>query len=105
MGISPKTVYDLEQSEMARTIKLETLQRAADALDCDLEYVLIPRTSLGSMVQNRSTAKARLHIDPIAHHGRLEDQAVPQGVLDSQIQELAAQFVDRRGLWSERVTP
>lgn len=104
MGISPKTVHDIERSEMARTIKLVTLQRAADALDCDLEYVLIPRRSLESMVQSRSTVKARLHLDPIAHHGRLEDQAVPEDVLDAQIQELAEQLVDRRGLWSDHVT-
>ena len=46
MGISPKTVPDIERSEVAETIKLETLRRAANALNCDLAYVLVPRTAL-----------------------------------------------------------
>jgi len=104
MGISPKTVYDIEQSEMAGTIKLETLQRAADALDCDLEYVLVPRHSLDSMVHDRARVKARVRLDPVAHHSRLEDQAVSEEILDEQVEELAGQLVDRRGLWGVRST-
>lgn len=101
MGISPKTVHDIERSEAAGTIKLETLRRAADALDAELFYVLVPRDSLETMVQDQARAKAAAILEPVAHHSRLEAQSVSAHALDDQLAELAERFVDRRGLWSD----
>jgi predicted DNA-binding mobile mystery protein A len=99
MGISPKTIPDIERSEVAETIKLETLRRAANALDCELAYVLVPRTSLDTMVTVQARRKALRHLDPVAHHGFLEDQGVSDEGFEDQISELAERFVDKRGLW------
>src|SRR5665647_390075 len=46
MGIIQQAIRELEQSELHETIKLETLQRAANALECELVYSLVPRRSL-----------------------------------------------------------
>src|SRR5215217_7999866 len=43
MGVTQSTVARLESSERDGRIQLDTLQRAADALDCDLVYALVPR--------------------------------------------------------------
>lgn len=102
IGVIQQTVPDLERSELRDTIKLETLRRAADALDCDLVYILLPRTSLDEAVTQQARRKAARHLDPVAHHSRLEDQVVTSNDATAQIDELAAQFIDRRGLWSER---
>lgn len=101
MGISPKTVHDIERSEVAGTIKMGTLQRAADALDAELFYVLVPRDSLETMVQDQARKKAVALLKPVAHHGRLEAQSVSAEALNEQLEELAERFVDRRGLWSD----
>jgi hypothetical protein len=37
----------------------------------------------------------------VAHHSRLEDQTVNDDDATVQLNELAAGFIDRRGLWSE----
>ncbi len=100
IGVSQQTVPDLEQSEIRDTIKLETLRRAADALECDLVYFLLPRTSLNETVKKQALRKAANHLDPLAHHSRLEDQAVTDDDATAQLDELAAGFIDRRGLWS-----
>src|SRR5262245_17388587 len=42
----PSSVKELERNERAGTITLQTLKRAADALDADLVYAIIPRRSL-----------------------------------------------------------
>ena len=51
IGVSQQRVSQIEQGELQETITLETLRRAANALDCDLVYVLEPRTSLDEAVR------------------------------------------------------
>jgi predicted DNA-binding mobile mystery protein A len=100
IGVSQQRVSEMERSELQDTITLETLRRVADALDSDLVYVLQPRTTLDKAVKEQARKKAAQHLAPLAHHGRLEDQALTADDDAAQLDELATQFVDRRGLWS-----
>ena len=101
LGVSQQTIPSIEASEQRETIKLETLRRAADALDCDLVYFLLPRRSLDELVTEQARRKAAEHLEPIAHHSRLEDQSVALTETVAQIDALAEGLVDRRGLWTE----
>lgn len=103
MGVGQSTVVDIEKSEVAGTIKLDTLQRAADALDCDVAYLLVPRKSLEDAVLAQARRKAAAHLNTVAHHGRLEDQTVDDDATREQLEELSRRLVDRRGLWSGTV--
>src|SRR5580658_7650966 len=62
LGVSQQAVADLERSEAQDTIKLETLRRAADALDCDLAYVLVPRIPLEDEVRAQARRKAQARV-------------------------------------------
>lgn len=101
MGVSQQVISDLEQSEQRDTIKLETLRRAARALDCDLVYALVPRATLDDAVRKQARQKAARHLGRVAHHSRLEDQSVDYLGTTNLLDDLAARFVDRRGLWAE----
>lgn len=101
LGVRQSTVDQLERSEANETIKLESLRRAADALDCDLVYALVPRTSLDATVQAQGRRVAARRISAVAHHMRLEDQVVDERDAGVQLNALAAELIDRRGLWSE----
>ena len=46
LKISSQGVRKLEMAEAENTITLKTLARLANGLDCELQYILIPRTSL-----------------------------------------------------------
>lgn len=105
LGVTQQTIPDIERSEQAQTIKLETLRRAANALECDLVYVLVPRRSLDDTVWEQARRRATEHLRAVAHHSRLEDQSVTADDAAAQIDELAASLVDRRGLWSETDAP
>jgi predicted DNA-binding mobile mystery protein A len=100
IGVSQQRVSEMERSELQDTITLETLRRVADALDSDMVYMLQPRTTLDKAVKEQARKKAAQHLAPLAHHGRLEDQALTADDDAAQLDELATQFVDRRGLWS-----
>lgn len=49
-GISPPGVVALERSEANGTIKLNTLRRVADSMDCVLVYAFVPKTSLTDII-------------------------------------------------------
>ena len=104
MKVGQSTVADIERSEAHATIKIDTLRRAADALDCDLVYSLVPRTTLEEAVRKQARHKAAQHLAGVTHHMRLEDQAVNDDDAAAQLDELGSRFVDRRGLWSEPST-
>ncbi len=101
LRVSQQAVIDLEKSEKNDTIRLGTLQRAADALGCDLFYALVPRRSLEAEVQEQALRKATRHLNRVAHHSRLEDQSLDEASTRAELNELAASMVDHRGLWSD----
>jgi predicted DNA-binding mobile mystery protein A len=49
LGITASGLRKLEQAEAADAITLATLRRVAEALDCDLQYVVVPRRPLREM--------------------------------------------------------
>jgi predicted DNA-binding mobile mystery protein A len=101
MGVTQPAVIGIERSELHDTIKLETLRRAADALDCELVYFLMPRTSLEESVERQARYKAAQYLQPVVHNSRLENQATTNEENAEQLAELATQLIDRRGLWNE----
>ena len=56
LGVTAGAVTRLEQSEAADRIQLDTLRRTADALGCDLVYLLVPRRPLTTVVRERAPA-------------------------------------------------
>lgn len=100
MGVSKARVGQIERGERERTITLDTLERAARALGCRVEYVLVPREPLDDLVWAQAMAKARAEIGAVDHTMELEDQRPDLGSSAARIEEAARHHVDKRGLWS-----
>jgi len=101
MGASETSVLSLEHNEVARRVRLDTLERAADALDCDLVYALVPRHPLGQMVDDRARAVAGKLMGSVSHSMALEGQQVCPSVTQDQKLELAVRLRDEPGLWRD----
>jgi predicted DNA-binding mobile mystery protein A len=100
LQVAQQTVVDLESSERAGTITLASLRRAADALDAQFVYALVPRKSLRRTLSERAHELARQRIAPVAHSMRLEAQGLTEKELAQQIDELARELELRpRELW------
>jgi predicted DNA-binding mobile mystery protein A len=97
LGTTPSAVTRLEQSEAADHIGLDTLRRAADALGCDLVYLLVPRRPLTATVRDRARELARWQVAAVEQTMRLEDQAT--GATSEMEERLAAQLLERGHLW------
>lgn len=99
LGIAPSSAVRLEASEQRGTIQLDSLRRAAAALDCDVAYVLIPRTPLEDAVAQRKRALARETTARVQHHMALEDQLDRDPVLTRWREDNAVLGVREQDLW------
>jgi predicted DNA-binding mobile mystery protein A len=99
LGITAGAVTRLEQSEAADRIQLDTLRRAADALGCDLVYLLVPRRPLDVVVRDRARELARRQIAAVEQTMRLEDQAT--GMTSGMEKRFVEQLLERGGLWRD----
>lgn len=88
----PASVKELERNERAGTISLETLRRAAEALDADLVYAIVPRKKLRETVAARARELARQRVTPVAKSMALEAQGLTDVDIDRQIEELAREL-------------
>ena len=75
MRVAPSHVSHIEQGESGGNITIKTLRRAADALDCELVYALVPRAgSLEQSLHLRARQVAIALVDRVDAHMALEHQ-------------------------------
>lgn len=103
LNVSRPRIVAIENAEQAGAITLRSLKEAANALNCDLVYVFVPRTSLQETLRNQALKQAKKHLKPIAYSMQLEDQAVSKAEMEEELKELADSFLSdsMRHLWDE----
>jgi len=101
LAIRPQSVTALEASEESGAIQLNTLRRAAEALDCTLVYALVPKESLEAAVGTRARKIALRELGRISHTMRLEAQETGNANLEARIQAYVRDKIDERDLWKD----
>lgn len=99
LGVSHSAIAQLERSEAAGTVRMATLRRAADALDCDVVYALIPRVGLQETVRRQGEIRARQGVGLADRTMRLEDQALTPEQIRRRLDDYAAHLVAAGNLW------
>ncbi len=100
-GKSKTSVLSAEQNEASGTVQLDTLQNLADALDCDVVYAIVPRTSLRERLERQACTIAAQIVGRVSASMELEAQGVPEEESARQINELAEEVlrVRKRDFW------
>jgi predicted DNA-binding mobile mystery protein A len=88
----PASLNESEHHERNGTITLATLRRAAEALDADLVYAIVPRKNLREMVSARARDVAHQRMAPISKSMALEEQGLSPAQVERQIDELAREL-------------
>jgi predicted DNA-binding mobile mystery protein A len=102
MGIRQPSLLALEKAEVAGTVSLNTLRRAAEALDCELVYMLVPRRPLEETVRNRARSLAAAHVAATSHSMQLERQGIGPRQLAAEVERLTDTFMQQGSrLWEE----
>jgi predicted DNA-binding mobile mystery protein A len=100
MHLAQQSVDQLEKNERAGAITLASLRRAAEALDAELFYAIIPRKPLRETIAERAKEVARKRVAPVAHSMQLEAQGLADNELQERITELALELErNPRELW------
>jgi predicted DNA-binding mobile mystery protein A len=102
LRITRSSVTRLETSEQKGTIQLDSLRRAAEALNCELAYVLIPKVSLETTVEQQRLKVARQLNAQVRTHMSLEDQDTRDPNLEKWREDRAMALVRDRQLWKTR---
>jgi predicted DNA-binding mobile mystery protein A len=103
MGVSQPRASNVEKAEASGKITLESLERAAAALDCRLFYALVPHESLDAQVKARARELAEKHLASVSHSMALEDQKVLDEDTQAQLERLIEQLLKAPGskLWDK----
>ena len=104
LGVSQSTALGFEKSEVSKGITLETLERAARALDCRLVYVLVPSKPLELLAEDQARELAKKRLRATSHSMALEDQRVDEADERDHLERLVQKLLNQPGsaLWENK---
>ena len=97
MSISQERAWKLEQTELDDVLRLSTLRRAAEALNCRLLYVFVPEEPLEDMVLRQAARKVEEGLS-VAFSFHSDDDGLEEALAE-EVEGRALELIDRRGLW------
>ena len=103
LGVSRAAVYKLEDRETGRNVTLNQLDKAANALDCDVVYALVPRQPLEQTIRDRARKKAEQQLRSANASMGLEAEGVEDSDFATAV-NLASSYTEAltdRHLWED----
>ncbi len=101
LGVVQSRAVAIEQAEARGSITLNSLEKAANALDCRLVYTLLPRKPLDELVAERAERLAKKRLKSTSHSMALEAQGVDTADEQGQLKRIIQSLLDKAGseLW------
>ena len=98
LEISQPRIVAMEKNE--RNVKISTMERIADVLNCDFSYAFVPRENIDDIIYNQAKKKAKKILDKVNKNMGLENQlAKTDDLLKDIIEELLDGNIAR--IWDE----
>jgi transcriptional regulator with XRE-family HTH domain len=92
LKVSAQAVGALERREAEESVTIASLRQAADALDAELYYVLLPRQPLETRLEAEIDRVARFMVGQVHHSMRMEDPETGLPELLERIREVKDQL-------------
>jgi predicted DNA-binding mobile mystery protein A len=107
MGVDPTAIAHLETREAAGKITVESLRRAAEAMDSKLVYAIVPNQSLHGTLQAQARRVARARMGRVGHTMNLEAQNVENDEAAQQEADLTSRLLSEwpRSIWEDPEAP
>jgi predicted DNA-binding mobile mystery protein A len=105
LEVSQPRVVQMEKDELSGALTLKTMRQAAEAMDCQFVYAIIPRTSLEGTVRKQAMKVAAKRLSRTSHTMLLEDQKVSndeqQKMLEEKVEDLIRNIPN--DFWSDKI--
>ncbi len=101
LNMSTQGVSKVESSEANDTIRLNTLRKVAEALDCTLVYALVPKVPLEDKVHEQARKVALRELKRVSHTMALEAQGETHRELEPRIEEYIRDNLRDKDLWDK----
>ena len=92
-GVEQSAIHRMEEREIDKKIQLDTLEKLANAMGCDLYYGFMPRTSLQEAYVNQAHKHAEVNEARLHNNMELEDQQVKHN--EHLVKVFATQLMQR----------
>ena len=103
LGVTQQSVARIENEEMAGSVKIKTMRRIANSLDCVFVYGFVPRTSLEETIGHQAKEVAIRYLSKASKTMNLENQALSreenQRVVSDLVDELI--YTLPSNLWNQ----
>jgi predicted DNA-binding mobile mystery protein A len=103
MSVIKQRVERLEKDEVTKKVTLESMEKAAEAMDCEFVYFFIPKASLQATLERQAERAAVVIAKSVQSTMQLEKQGTPEKSQKQLIQSLKDELLlknDRR-IWRE----
>ncbi|MBS0272216.1 MAG: mobile mystery protein A [Proteobacteria bacterium] len=103
IGISQSTIISFEHNEIEGKITLESLQKTAEAMGCEVIYAFIPHDSLNSFIDQQMDSVIQDWIKSVNQTMRLEAQELNERQIQQQEIILREELTKKslRALWKK----
>ncbi|MHC5083910.1 MAG: mobile mystery protein A [Planctomycetota bacterium] len=103
MKVNQQRIARIEQDEKGGRVTLNTLQNAAEAMDCVFVYGFVPKTSLDQIVRRQARRVALKRMERSNQMMRLEQQELTEAEKADLLNEMIDEILSTmpRNLWDE----
>ena len=95
LGVQHSSVLRLEKREVQGKATIESLAKAAKAMNCQLIYTIVPKSgfnSLNEIIDQQANTLASYLVKRVRHSMRLESQDISDKEMNKQISQLAIEL-------------
>ena len=96
--VSTPTIAQAERGERDGKITLQTLRRAAAAMNCEFIYQFVPKSDMNEFIEQHAYEKAKRILLNADLHMSLEDQQI-RSDLEPRIQQLKKKLIKEGKVW------
>jgi predicted DNA-binding mobile mystery protein A len=102
--VDTSRISEMEKAETHGNITLKSLRSAAEAMECELVYAFVPKTSLESSLRAQAKIAAGEINKSVGHSMRLEDQGLSPESEAKQFEKLVDKWIKDppRWLWNKK---
>ena len=104
LQLSRRRVVIIEHAEVQNETTLSTLRKVAEAMDCQLVYAIVPKTTISEIIEKQARKFVMKHLQDVSHHMKLESQSVKdKSAIEAQINDLVQQYLSKslKSIWDD----